>query len=125
MTSQTTDTEPQPTPRVQGVQLIARLIYEDGTVGAVATQPTEIERDQLDSSILISDETIMRHMEVHAETLLARVQAAGANELYKQATKEAQDRRDNVNKRAILARQQKAGELQAGKPYNEVGRNGD
>jgi len=64
-------------------------------------------------------------MEVHAETLLARVQAAGANELYKQATKEAQDRRDNVNKRAILARQQKAGELQAGKPYNEVGRNGD
>jgi len=122
MTSPTMDTGSAQRPRVQAIQMHARLIYEDGTVAAVATQPSEMPRDEIDQSISISEEELIRQLEAHCEVVVARVQNAGSQALYEAATAEAQSRRDNVNKRAILARQQKQQELQAGQPYHEIGR---
>lgn len=79
-------------------------------------------RDEIDSSISISETELVRQLEAHAESLLARVQTSGSAELYDAACAEAQSRRDNATKRAILARQQKAEEIRSGRPYGEIGK---
>jgi hypothetical protein len=116
------DLPPKPLPRVQAVQLHARLIFEDGTVVAMATVPSEINRDELDASISICETEVIDHVMAHAEALKDQLVSAGTEELYRTATRDTRRRRENAIRRAVAARKQKEAELQAGQPYREIGR---
>ena len=119
-TEPTTTDKPQP--RLQSMQVAVRLIYEDGTVAAAATQPTELPRDELEPSISISEADVIRHLKAHMDAATELIEKEGSGEMYKRAIAEAQARRDNAGQRADKATERRRARIQAGEPTHEVGR---
>ena len=93
-------------PRVQAVQTMLRLIYEDGTVGMVASTPSEVIRDDLELEAMPPVHDVLKLLEAQHAMLHQRVEYTGLDELYRQVKKEASDRRAEVVERADEAHRQ-------------------
>lgn len=72
-------------PRVQSVQTLVRLIYEDATVGAVTTVPIELPNDPMEPGQRPTTESILQVIAEQGDVLMHTIKASGPDVLYAQA----------------------------------------
>jgi hypothetical protein len=72
-------------PKVQSVQTIVRLIYEDGVVAAVASVPQEVDYDPFEEHIGSTTEGVLNRVATHGEALMQTIKDSGPEVLYEQA----------------------------------------
>lgn len=73
------------TPRVQSVQTLVRLIYEDGCVAAVTTEPVETQLDPMEPSRRPSVETLTQLAASQGDAAIRVVQERGPDRIYAMA----------------------------------------
>jgi hypothetical protein len=102
-------------PRVQAVQTMVRLIYDDGTVAAVATEAQDVQRDDLEITP-IHVVGVTRQAMTQFTTIRDRIVQEGFDSLFQQAKAETADRRRGIGRRALKAfdRQRQAGPNKGG-----------
>jgi len=89
-------------PPIQSVQLMFRIVYQDGTVAMVAMPPDEIN-DAMDASLTTDTEgaNVLAAFKTQSETIHEHLTAAGGT-VYQQATSEAAARRAEAHAEAKL-----------------------
>jgi len=91
-------------PRVQAVQTMVRVFYEDGTVAMVTVEPAEVlSRDALEPDTVVPVGAVQDLVESQYEAIQSRVSTVGLDELYRQIKKETSERRAEVAERAEVA----------------------
>lgn len=100
--------------RVLTVQTAIRLVYEDGTVAVIVTQPQDPGVDRLDPAV--EDTTTIPVVREHLKTALSQLEGDGVRRTYIRARQEAAVRRERHHAQARTAREKHAHKALAENP---------
>jgi hypothetical protein len=88
---------------------MVRIIYEDGTVGMVSSEPLEVSRDDLEPDTPVDTDAVCDMLDRQFKMVRSRIWREGTIALYEEVKQEAASRRQEALEVASAAHRKRQG----------------